>query len=416
MQKNPLLNESKRQLLKRLSRYTPEQVKKIRSKMLSLGKKNGGWYNIDEYGKRMINGQKLRAQKLASRYKRNLKFETDSIHSGNGSTILMPDKNDIIRVSDNPFFDNKTITNKIGMERNILNNKNKNALSRKDIRKFTRDTRNASKRLSNADTLAHEVDEYSLSLANSKKLNIDPNVSVFANGLNQKKPFNAPSHSASTYIQSIRSSHVGGVLEREAKRKNLLSRMYGRDSFNSIPRDKKEYALNKRKYVLNHPATKEYALMNNINNDHELYKKGQNLRLQRFAREQRLTQRSVDNINHEVNVAHKQLENLFGFKMKKHTPEQVKRFADKLGDINIIDKRLRKRGIQPYIPIKDKENITYMPRNIRAIIGKPKEGMQANPEYINMVNFYTGSADKIDNYLSLLKDKKDIAYRFKNHI
>ncbi len=241
---NPLLLQeiSNRTLLKKRKLYSPEQWAKMMAKLQKVGKgreettdkilkragvnllPKGGLHTADEYGKRMIAGQTKRAQKLAKKYGRKLEI-TNSPNAG-GSTLIRFKKSkpdEILYAPGNQSARFKP-SDMIGVER-------------KTVRKLLRKPSN--KTLDAADTLSHEVDEYSIGHKLKNKLKPDD---LFAD---------------LTYAQSVRSSHFPGVLDREAKRAHKLRTLYPTDFTGSYVRDRGQFARNKTKYVLNSDDTIE---------------------------------------------------------------------------------------------------------------------------------------------------------------
>ena len=205
----------------------------------------------------MIAGQKLRGQKIAKKHGRNLSIvplHDKNVLDASTEIVSSPDKKDKVSYTANPFISKKTQSTYLA---SALKEKGKDHLSRKDIRKqFLRINNQKNPNLTAADILAHEIDEYGSGLELGKKLNIPVNKIYAAAGLHH-----AP---GSTYVQSTRSSHFPGVLEREAKRNHLINTLYGRDAFSSMARDSKQFALNKKKHILNNSLTKDFSKRNNL--------------------------------------------------------------------------------------------------------------------------------------------------------
>ena len=220
-QLNPLL-ESKAKLLRRLSRYTPEEVAKIRERMIQLGKENGGWYNASEYGKRMTRGQAKRLHNTARKYNRDISIHADdSVAKGNAETIF----------SRSGQYD-KIAVNPDAISIPSISKSKKRLTKRKDLRKLLRDPNEHNLFLTTGDTMAHEADEYSIGNALKQKLGL-------------------PKFNGFDDVQSKSSSHFPGVLRRERKRQHLLSQLYGRDANQLYVREKEQVVKNEFKHVFN---------------------------------------------------------------------------------------------------------------------------------------------------------------------
>lgn len=224
MKQYTFLTESKKKLLKRLSKYTPNEIKKIRDRMISLGKNNGGWYSPEEYGHRMIKGQIERTKKLDPKVKfvpiKDI-FDASTEALLSGSILRIPNHRSTIL--SRPF--NK-----------------KQFKTKKEYKKALRDyyrsviswnkNPKSSRALTIADTISHEIDELSSAKKYAKKYGVFP---TEIQSISDKI----------RHLNNYAGNHNPEVLKREAKRKHLLNTLYGRDSYISPPRTHTEYRLNK---------------------------------------------------------------------------------------------------------------------------------------------------------------------------
>lgn len=209
MKQYSFLSESFNKLVKRLNRYSPEDRRKITSKLIKLGKKNGGLYSSDEYGKRMLNGQVKRMHNIAKNNKRNLNI----LRSSNWKdSRIVPSTN--VRVQSKPtinwddtidFLDHKTYRNSI-----------------RGIDSIVIPKHNIHNPLSMADVVAHETDEYSKLFSNAKKLKLKPGEVNYLTYLHNK---------------TNPGKHNLGVLKRELKRRNNLKNIYDVDFPNRDPNE-----------------------------------------------------------------------------------------------------------------------------------------------------------------------------------
>lgn len=223
---NPLLLEmSTRQLMKKRKLYTPEQWRSMMDRLQKIGKNTNapisGLHNADEYGMRMYNGQIKRAFKTAKKHNRSLELDFNG-DPNEGYSVLRPFDLDRISVSPNQTA------------QSVISRYDPKLYSRKILRSKLKDTRNMSNNLSLANTLAHEVDEYSTELNRARKYSVTPQYTDLS-GLEG--------------VQAATSSHNPGVLDREARRQHMLSSLYGRDKFNLFKRDHEQFAKNKPKFV-----------------------------------------------------------------------------------------------------------------------------------------------------------------------
>ncbi len=216
------LTESKKKLLKRLSRYTPEQIARIREKMLALGKENGGWYSAEEYARRMGLGQLKRARKIDPQIKFEPIKDIFEAETEAGSHILrIPSK--------------KSQILSIPFSREHFKNK-------KEYKKAVRDYYRSVKKwnenpypahaLTRADTVSHEVDELALAYKYARKYGVNPTDIIDI----QKRIYRT---------NNFAGNHNPEVLRREAYRHHLLNTLYGRGSYISPPRSHTEYRLNR---------------------------------------------------------------------------------------------------------------------------------------------------------------------------
>ena len=229
-QLNPLfiVFESRRKLFLNLSkRYTPEERKRIVNRLIEIGKKNGGLYNADEYGKLMLNGQERRIENIARKNFHNLRIDkVDQVgkaHTRMGkhfAIVSIPkDDAELLR---SPISKNRIIPRSeyqdLGYDKRYVKK------MRKFNDRFVND--NVSKPLNSANIAAHEADEYSLASKNMKRLN---KTAEELDDLVDKQHKRTPS------------KHNFGVIKREYKRQNFLNMLYGKGKTQQIPRSKSEY-------------------------------------------------------------------------------------------------------------------------------------------------------------------------------
>lgn len=261
------LQESKKKLIRKLDKYTPEQRAKIRDKMLALGKENGGWYDADEYGARMHSGQLRRAAKMIRRAgmdptKTISKSSMQAVSASGIVPSLFPKskRDDAIMyhvpgVNETPDVaqalptinlkksakGSKTLGQmmqhfKEKSERKAV--KQLGALNKKfasKIKRYKGAMRTASNALVNADIAAHEGDELSQVLKIRSKI---------------KSPieFTGRVTDHLKRVGKAGGSHMPKVLDREVKRAHMLRTMYG-DKFRPIPRSHKQFAVQKKSKV-----------------------------------------------------------------------------------------------------------------------------------------------------------------------
>lgn len=182
--------------MKQLSRYSPEERQKIVDRLIALGKDKGGLYSAEEYGKRMIVGQKKRLQKLAIQNGRKIRINdvNDRLQSG-----MIPSAN--IALLRKP---NKS-PQLIGLYRDRVRGID-------TVNIPTSNQINPLHSIINGDVAAHEADEYSLLLRNSKRLN---------------QPVSLTDELTHRYNKTNTGEHNIGVLNRERKRRKMLSSIYG---------------------------------------------------------------------------------------------------------------------------------------------------------------------------------------------
>lgn len=189
------LVESFNALSKRLSRYTPEERKRIVDKLVKLGKKNGGLYSPEEYGERMLNGQWSRLQNIARKNGRKIKkfVVRNPLESG----IVPATHADLL-------YKSTTDPRKI---RNYRNN-----IRGIDIAELPSQVIGSQSSLEKAHIASHEADEYSLMFRNAKKLGIAPELFDLLNN---------------RHNMTSKGKHHIGVLKRELNRSKKLNSVYG---------------------------------------------------------------------------------------------------------------------------------------------------------------------------------------------
>ena len=198
MVKQYSLFESFNRFVRKLSKYSPEERKRIVDRLIKLGKGNGGIYSADEYGRRMIDGQIKRARNIAKLNNRKLNITTTNDWR-NSVTVPATD----IRLHKRP-------------------SSNWDGIDPEQIRQYRNSVRgidsivipslnSKTSKLNLADVTSHEVDEYSTLFRNSKKLGIKPSLT------NRLTTF---------HNQTNPGKHEIGVLGREFRRRNKLSLIY----------------------------------------------------------------------------------------------------------------------------------------------------------------------------------------------
>ena len=224
MRRYSFIEESKRHLLKILSRYTPEQQRKITDRLISLGKENGGLHSPNEYGRRMIDGQIKKIRKLAKSNNRNIDIfrvsnPLDSKTNINGSIIDPHNKIHRLSKSAADSIDKGNDSVFIPSAKSKISSKDKETFGIKP------GYRNS---LTSALNATHEADEYSEVLRNAKRLGISPDAYAM---LDKSATVSSGNHF---------SHYKHKVLKREKKTKKLLDRLFGKDSSFHVPRSKEE--------------------------------------------------------------------------------------------------------------------------------------------------------------------------------
>ncbi len=223
MRQYSAISESKSHLMKIRQRYTPQEWERIRKKMLSLGKKNGGWYSPEEYGRRMIKGQVKRARNLNPNIKLqkvNNVFDAQAVLSSEPVVLGLPGRKSKITP---PFT-----------RENFKTAKEYKKAVRDWYRTFPSFKRNYSglHALTSADVAAHEVDELSSAYKHAVKYGVFPTeIGDVMTRIHKD-------------VNGFAGLHNPGVLKREAKRSRLLHTLYGRGSYVKVPRTQREYTLN----------------------------------------------------------------------------------------------------------------------------------------------------------------------------
>lgn len=398
-QQNPVLLEiATKTLLKKRKLYSPAEWERIITRLQSVGKKNGGLHSADEYGRRMIKGQKERIKKIAKRNGREVIVYQNPWDPANGSTRIAHISDttkhiepDIIDYGSNPIQLDQQIKH---LHSELIPNWDTGKLdnSRRIIKKNLRDYRKSSVPLSQGEILSHEADEYSLGLANAKKYGL-------------KNPYSGRNHLLEPGVQSLKSTHHAGVLDREAKRKHLLTTLYGRDSFVSYPRDAEQFAKNKKKFVFSHPITQKHIATNSTNPS--------------IASKANLAyQHAVE--NQKISELTSKLKS-FGYDTKRMSIDDVQKEYLKVIDRKYfktqLEKQSKRRGIQKYIKDPDydpSETETLFRRNrfakfLRDASTDTPEGYIINPEYRKFKEKYRQLIDTkisaLGEYLEYLESK-----------
>lgn len=218
--------ESKRHLMRILSRYDKEGQAKIRDKMLALGKANGGWYNPVDYAKMFKSGQQKRAIDLRNRYHRYLFAgqvpfinNAQTITGKTSDIIAIPTNNAILHPQiKSKFIRNVDIPQLTGRSSNIKT-KYRRQLQNKTIPE-----------LDSAFATGHEIDEYSTILKLAKRHHTTPD-KITDELYGKKRP---------SKISTVHSNK--DIIDKEHERARLFSALFGRNSFFHPPRSNEEYS------------------------------------------------------------------------------------------------------------------------------------------------------------------------------
>lgn len=241
MKQYTFLTESKKKLVERLSRYTPEEISRIRKKLISLDKKNGGWYSPSEYGKKTIKGQINRIRNFSINPKPTVEFKDCPLYSSDMDAGIVNNNGKIeFRIRSHLPKSTKSFEFPPvgGYDDPKLNEKDKQQFE-KSLKYFNNKDREGSMQLSIADVYGHEADELSCGVKNWIKWNKKhPD-----RELNLQDYFHLVGDATKN---NIGGRHHQGVLKREAKRRKLLSTLYGDDSMFTVMRSPEEYAMNSK--------------------------------------------------------------------------------------------------------------------------------------------------------------------------
>lgn len=188
MKSYSFLEESQNQFFKRLSRYTPEEQKRIVDKLFQIGKQNGGFYDRNYLASKIYDGQLKRIGNLAKKNGRKVSVNKEDNPKSWMTTVskIVSDK-DINRLSKNYFINSKPVR--------VLS-------SGKDLVSIPDKKGKLNLSLINKDNVInHEADEYSEILKWAKRYKISPQESMLRSSNQSEFPH-----------------QVGNVLKRENKR------------------------------------------------------------------------------------------------------------------------------------------------------------------------------------------------------
>lgn len=236
MKSYSFLEESQNQFFKRLSRYTPEEQKRIVDKLFQIGKQNGGFHDRNYLASKIYDGQLKRIGNLAKKNGRKVGIAKSNYLQGNTALNRL--------ISDNMIRDNWRF-HKPKTTRLATSGKDIIILPSKKIKNIAP--------IYKSDIASHEADEYSEILKWAKKYKISPEEAFL------KSAEQAPGIS----------HQVGNVLTREQKRNKRLKLLFP----DFVPKDRSVPEFRDATQKLSkRPLSKEYQdLLNSSLKIHRFY-------------------------------------------------------------------------------------------------------------------------------------------------